>query len=268
MALYQRGRIWYADFYVQRKRVQESTRTANRREAEKFYALRISEIERGEYAKPLKITIAEFGVQYLEYAKANKRSWLRDEQIMKHLSVSFGNMLLTDIGPLPIERYKLERLRAAAPATVNREIALLRHLFNMADQWGVYRGRNPVKGVKFLSEDNLRFRSLTEEEEARLLQCCSPYLQDLVTFAIHTGLRLGDILNLKWKEVDIGQDAITFLAQKTQRILEVPLTMKRQESCAGGTASGNASMFFITPRPAISSRTCGWVSRKHAIRRH
>ena len=54
MALYQRGRIWYADFYVHGKRVQESTGTANRREAEKFYALRISEVERGEYAKPVR----------------------------------------------------------------------------------------------------------------------------------------------------------------------------------------------------------------------
>ncbi|MBV8551264.1 MAG: hypothetical protein JOY54_08175 [Acidobacteriaceae bacterium] len=184
MALYQRGRIWYADFYAHGKRVQESTGTGNRREAEKFYAWRISEIDRGEYGKPLKITLSEFGRQYLEYAKANKRSWLRDEQIMKHLNGFFGSVLLTDIGPLSIEHYKLDRMQAAAPATVNREIPLLKHLFNMAEQWDIYRGRNPVKRVKFLAENNLQFCSITEEEEARLLKCCSPYLQDLVTFAI------------------------------------------------------------------------------------
>lgn len=223
MALYRRGRIWYADVYVHGKRVQESTGTANRREAEKFYALRVSDVERGEYAKPSKITLFEFGQQYLEYAKANKRSWLRDEQMMKHLNGSFGNTLLTELGPLAIERYKLERMQAVTPATVNREIALLKHLFNLAEQWDVCRGRNPVKRVKFLAENNFQFRSITPEEEARLLPCCSPYLQDLVTFAIHTGLRLGDMLNLKWEEVDIGQDGIRFLVQKTQRILELPL---------------------------------------------
>jgi hypothetical protein len=168
MALYQRGRTWYADFYVQGKRVQESTGTANRREAEKFYALRLAEIERGEYSKPVNITISEFGQQYFDFAKANKRSWLRDEQIMKHLGAFFGNMLLKDVGPLPIERYKLERMQVVAPATVNREIALLKHLFNVAEAWGMHRGRNPVKRVKFLSENNLQFRSLTEEEEIRL----------------------------------------------------------------------------------------------------
>ena len=54
MALYQRGRVWYADFYANGKRVQESTGTTNRREAEKFLALRTAEIERGEYARPVK----------------------------------------------------------------------------------------------------------------------------------------------------------------------------------------------------------------------
>jgi len=54
MALYQRGRIWQADYYVRGNRVQESTGTSNRREAEKFLALRISEIERGVTRSPLK----------------------------------------------------------------------------------------------------------------------------------------------------------------------------------------------------------------------
>jgi hypothetical protein len=136
MALYQRGRVWYADFYVQGKRVQESTGTANKREAEKFYALRMSEIHRGEYAKPMRISISEFGRQYMEYAKANKRSWLRDQQIKTHLEQHFGNSLLTDIGPLPIERYKQDRMQVVSPATVNREVALIKHMFNMAEQWG------------------------------------------------------------------------------------------------------------------------------------
>jgi integrase len=266
MALYQRGRIWYADFYVQGKRVQESTGTANRREAEKFYALRISEVERGEYAKPVKVTISEFGQQYLEYAKANKRSWLRDEQIMKHLNVFFGSTLLTELGPLPIERYKLERMQAVAPATVNREIALLKHLFNMAEQWGMYRGRNPVKGVKFLSENNFQFRSLTEEEEARLLQCCSPYLQDLVTFAIHTGLRLGDMLNLKWEEVDIGQDGIRFLVQKTQRILELPLNNEVARVIRAWHGMRKTPFVFYNPETGDQFKDL-WLGLKKACRK-
>src|SRR5690349_15833483 len=128
MALYRRGQIWYADFYERGKRVQESTGTTNRRKAEKFLALRISEIERGVYAKPVKITLSEFGEKYMEYAKANKRSWIRDQQILGHLNGAFGSMLLTDITALPIEQYKLNRFQAVSPATVNRELAGLKRL--------------------------------------------------------------------------------------------------------------------------------------------
>jgi len=144
----------------------------------------------------------------MEYAKANKRSWLRDEQIMAHLTQAFGKSRLDDIGALRIEQYKIERIRTVASATVNREIALLKHLYNLADAWGLYFGRNPVKGVKFLAENNEMLRVLSVDEEARLVSCCSPYLQDLLTFAINTGLRLGEILNLKWTEVDLDNATI------------------------------------------------------------
>src|ERR1700680_1952899 len=142
MSIYQRGRIWYADFYDGKSRLQISTKTANRREAEKFVALRISEVERGEFVKPARITLAELGAQYMDYAKANKRSWLRDQQILVHLNGAFGTMLLSDITILPIERFKLARLQAVTPASVNRELAGLKRIFNLASEWGLYRGWN------------------------------------------------------------------------------------------------------------------------------
>jgi integrase len=150
-------------------------------------ALRISEVERGELVRPAKITLAELGQQYMDYARANKRSWLRDQRILVHLNNAFGNMLLPDITALP---------------------------------------KNPVKGIRFLDENNLEFRTLQEIEEAALLLCCSPYLQDLVTFAINTGLRLGDILNLKWEEVDLERGIINTVVRKRRRMLELPRNEK------------------------------------------
>jgi integrase len=225
MAIYQRKKagVWYADFYVDGKRVQETTGTRNKREAEKFLALRLSEVERGQYFRPVRITVSEFGQRHMEYAKANKRSWLRDEQIMTHLNAAFGPMQLTDIGPFPIERYKIDRVKVVSPATVNREIALLKHLFNLAEQWVVFQGRNPVKGIKFLSENNLQYRSLSDAEEATLIRHCSPYLQDLVTFAINTGLRFGDILDMKWEGVNLDDRTINVFVKKTRRFLDLPL---------------------------------------------
>lgn len=140
---------------------------------------------------------------------------MRDQQILTHLNSAFGTTLLPDITALPIERYKLLQLEAVSPATVNRELAGLKRLFNVAEQWGLFRGRNPVKDVRFLDENNLKLRTLSDEEEAAL--------QDLVAFAINTGLRLGEILNLTWKEVDLENGVLKLLVRKNRRMLEVPL---------------------------------------------
>jgi len=183
---------------------------------------------------------------------------LRDEQIMTHLNTAMGAAQLGDIGALQIERYKLDRLKqSASPATVNREVALLKHLFNMAEVWQLFCGRNPVRGVKFLEEDNLQVRSLSEAEEEQLLQCCSPYLQDMVTFAINTGLRLGEILNLRWEEVDLEHAVIKMLVRKSRRMLEVPLNDEAVAVINGCVAYANVNTFSTTPRRADNGKTFG-----------
>lgn len=266
MALYRRGRKWYADFYDGKARVQVSTGTANRREAEKFLALRLSEIERGEFVKPAKITLAELGQQYMDFAKANKRSWLRDQQILAHLNGAFGTMLLPEITALPIERYKLGRLKAVSPATVNRELAGLKRLFNLAEDWGLFRGRNPVKGVRFLDENNLKLRTLTEAEETALLSSCSPYLQDLVIFALNTGLRLGEILNLKWEEVDIDKGILRMMVRKTRRMLELPLNDKALSVVRGWHGVRKCQYVFYNPETGGQWKDL-WLGLKKSCRK-
>ncbi len=268
MAIYQRKEagVWYADFYANGKREQVSTGTKNKREAEKFVALRLSETERGEYSRPVRVTLSEFGQQYMEYAKANKRSWLRDEQIMVHLNAAFGSMQLSDIGPFPIERYKIARVKVASPATVNREIALLKHMFNLAEQWAMHRGRNPMKGVKFLSENNLHVRSLSDAEEAALIRHCSPYLQDLVTFAINTGFRFGDILDLKWEEVDIENNTIKTRIKKTGQMLDMPLNDSAATVVRGWHGIRRTEYVFYNPETGEQWKDL-WLGLKKACRK-
>src|SRR5580693_8618409 len=103
MALRRRGQKWYADYYANGDRVIECTGTANKREAEKFLALRISEIQRGVFVKPVNTTLAELGDRYIEYAKLHKRSWMRDVQMLARLQEFFGPVKLRDITPLKVE---------------------------------------------------------------------------------------------------------------------------------------------------------------------
>src|SRR5580658_9276418 len=106
MAIYRRGRIYWTDFYAGGKRIQESTGTANRREAEKHLALRISEVERGAFVRPSKISLKEFGERYMEHARTHKRSLISDEQMLGHLHGYFGSTMLADITTLRVEGYQ------------------------------------------------------------------------------------------------------------------------------------------------------------------
>ena len=223
MALYRRGRIWYADYYADGVRIQESTGMANRREAEKFWALRLSEVQRGVFVKPINVTSAGIRGRYIEYAKAHKRSWKRDVQMLSNLTTFFGEPKLRDITPLRVEEYQQARVKEVSPATSNRELALLKHMFNVAERWGQYQGTNPVRLVKFLPENNFRFQTLSEEEERRLLEASPPYLREMVLFAINTGLRTNEIFNLRWEDVDIEQARLKMIVKKNQKPLSLPL---------------------------------------------
>src|SRR5580693_4854407 len=81
MAVYRRKNTWWVSYHDQnRRRVQESSHSAIKRDAERLHALRRSEVLRGVYREPVRISLEDFATRYMEYAKTNKRSWLRDEQ--------------------------------------------------------------------------------------------------------------------------------------------------------------------------------------------
>jgi integrase len=223
MALYQRGRIWHADFYADGKRVQVSTGTSNKREAEKFVALRISEAQRGVYVKPVQASLPELWERYFAYARTHKRSWKRDEQMYGNLAAFLGGPNLAAITLLRVEEYQQHRVKEVAPATVNRETGLLKHMFNMAERWGMFHGTNPVRWVKFLPENNLQFHTLSEDDERRLLEAAPPYLREMILFALNIGLRTNEIFNLKWEDVDIEQRRLKMIVKKNQRALSIPL---------------------------------------------
>jgi integrase len=223
MGLHLRGRIWYADYYADGRRVQESTGTANQRKAQMFLALRMSEIERGVYVRRVRVPLSELWERYFAYAQLHKRSWIRDKQMYGKLSQFFGEVNLDSITPSRVEEFQQHRSREVSPATVNRELALLKHMLNLAERWNLRQGQNPVRLVKFLSEDNVQFQTLSGEAEQALLARCPSYLQDMIVFALNTGLRSEDIFNLQWKEVDLETRRLNVLVQKTRRQIVIPL---------------------------------------------
>jgi integrase len=162
-----------------------------------------------------------------------KRSYDRDKFSLKILLPFFGERLLKDITPGIVEAYRQKRLASPSgrspknltkPATVNREIACLKTIFNKAVKDDKAE-KNPCQGVKMLRENNERDRVLSSDEYARLLAHCPAHLRPIVKLAYYTGMRQGEILNLAWGHVDLKEGFIKLLPEdtKTNEGREVPL---------------------------------------------
>ncbi len=163
------------------------------------------------------VTFRDITRDYKKYSEANKRSHADDRPRMARLLRAFRRKLARDITPQDVEALKVglastarggrhggdpeERGNPLKVATINHHLKLLKAIFNRAIKTGKLT-YNPVRAVKLFKENNARTRCLTDEEEARLFAQLSDRIKPLVTVALHTGMRQGELLNLRWDDVD------------------------------------------------------------------
>jgi integrase len=132
-------------------------------------------------------------------------------------------------------------------------------MFNLAITWDLFLAANPVRKVKFFREFNTGLRVLSSEEEKNLLQNASPYLQDLVRFALNTGLRIGEIFCLHWSNVDLKRRILAVFAAKTEKIREVPINAESRQVLDAWWLGKKSEVVFFNPETgkAFVARTSG-----------
>jgi len=129
--------------------------------------------------------------------------------LSKRILSEFGHLDCQDVRSELIEDYKIKRLDLAKPATVNRELAIIKRIMNLATRWG-YTERNPASEVQYCKGVAKRTRWLTESEEQSLLTFSPEWLRNIIIVAINTGLRRGELLNLTWEDINLN-DAYIFV---------------------------------------------------------
>jgi integrase len=116
------------------------------------------------------------------------------------------------------------KVRRATPATVNRGFAFLRHIYNVAI-CDARTETNPVAKLKMLREPSGRVRHLSDDEEARLMKALpSDEDRQRVAVFLHTGLRKGECLGLRWRDVDFKPGVLTVARSKNGEARHVPMT--------------------------------------------
>lgn len=146
-----------------------------------------------------------------------------------------GLLVLADASPATIVQQRnallngITRLRKPrSHATVVRYLATLSHAFNIAIKEWQWTTENPVSKITKPREARGRERFLSDAERTRLLLACqastSKHLYTVVVLAISTGMRRGEIMNLRWTNVDLGRRMITLSRTKNDTSRSVPLT--------------------------------------------
>ena len=152
-----------------------------------------------------------------------------------------GDRKLKSFYPALISTYKEKLIqepsertgRKRTPATVNRYLALISHVFTTAVKEWQWMEINPVMQISKLKESKGRTRFLSDEEREKLLNACrsseSVFLFVIVTLALSTGMRKGEILGMKWENVDLNKKRITLVETKNGETRVVPLVGKAYE---------------------------------------
>ncbi len=147
MGLYRRGKIFWFTIMQNGKRIQVSTKTDNRKLADRIYAKSFTEIQEGEWFEKQKaksITFREMTEKYLQ-----KYYRIRDEHTVKKLLPIFGHLKLSELTTEMVSDYKDERLRTVKPATIYQELSLMRRMFNVARREWKWTKENPVADLSF-----------------------------------------------------------------------------------------------------------------------
>ena len=227
MSIFKKGNNWYIDYYLKgrrkRKKIGHSKKLAE--QVLKNVQVNIAKREYLGILEEQKVLFEEYGEQYRDYAKVNKSLSTyerRDKINIDHLTSFFKGKYLFEIDAQMIENFKATRLEKVAPATVNRELACLKHMYTKALEWGLVK-ESPAKAVKLLKEPPGRLRYLMPKEVHRLLGFCAKHIKPIVVTAVNTGMRKSEILNLRWSEVDLKNRKIMVTNTKNNESRVIPI---------------------------------------------
>jgi integrase len=189
------------------------------------------------------------------------------ERACRRLDEVFGQLPIRDIKPSMVEEYQRQRLQVPTwcgkprtPAGVNRELTVLNRIFNLALREDLV-SKNPCWKVKLLLENNARDRILSTQELDLLLQHLPRHAALVVHFAYLTGMRAGEIFNLTWDKVDLGQRLVRLRAEDTKtsesRVIYLDdAALEIMEEAGKVRALGHNRVFTYKGRPLKSIKTC------------
>ena len=227
--MFKRNGVWWCCIRHNGRKVQKSLETSDKKLAKDIEAkIRTEIVEDTFFDKPIgndktfSQLINKFMVEYAPKKSVNMQKSYATSR--KHLIPFFGDLNLVSISPKMLSRYTvMRRSEGAAPASINREFALLSKAFTLAVEEWEWLQHKPYRKILKEKENNERERYLSLNEEKRLLENCPEWLKDLIVFSLNTGLRQNEQLSLTWSRVSLTRKTILIQETKSGKPRSIPL---------------------------------------------
>lgn len=230
---------WCIDYVgLDGRRIRERTEACTKEDAERILRDKLTEVDKAQVFKLATVDqlqpktfikfVEEDFLPQVQAQKARPATYLRYQTSYHQVKRDFGTLEMRAINASHIASYRAKRLKepngklshvegcpevgccclTISPATINRDIAFINNVLNRAVP--AFLDRNPLAGIKRLKlrESNQRTRTMTGEEESDILaETLKPewlWLRPIFQIARLTGMRMGEILRLKWDDIEGG----------------------------------------------------------------
>jgi integrase len=240
MSIFKRGKVYWYHFLFNGEHIQKSTKQGNPRTARQIEAAYKTALAKGEVgiterkkAPAFKKAMSDFLAWSLSEHQEHPATHTRYKVSAVALRKHFADVQLDRITPEEVERFKTLRAgqvsprtkRKVKPATVNRELACLKAMFNHVLKTDVALP-NPVSRVKYFEEHNEQTRVLSYAEQETYLAVSTPVLRDVAILMLESGMRPEEVYRISPENVHISQGYLVNPYGKTKAAKRrIPLTL-------------------------------------------
>ncbi|GBE05073.1 tyrosine recombinase XerD [bacterium BMS3Abin10] len=270
--IYKRGNVYWIRYAgLDGQTVFESSGSRKFRDAQDKLIERKRAIKEGKQPEVRRIAnhaFKELSEKYRSWIEGRQRSAKVKGYIIGQLVKRFGNLPLRRFSTALVEQLQTDNInRGLKHASNNKVLNVLKAIFTKAVDWEMVESETlkRVRKVKQLPENKrLRFISKTECQE--LISVCDPHLRPIVVTALNTGMRKGEIFNLKWDNVDLKHGFILLEITKNGERREIPINDTLRSTLQGITRRLDVPYVFFDPATGKSYQDLK-RSFKSALRR-